>query len=75
MNGMTGDATILITKSILDFFTGAIFAANLGFVVSLIAVPQFVVLMILFLLAGVIYPLTTPAMIIDFKAESGRAND
>lgn len=39
VNGMTGDATILITKSILDFFTGAIFAANLGFVVSLIAVP------------------------------------
>ena len=71
VNGMTGDATILITKSIWDFFTGAIFAANLGFVVSLIAVPQFVVLMILFLLAGVIYPLTTPAMIIDFKAVGG----
>ena len=28
--GMTGDSTILISKSILDFFTAAILACNLG---------------------------------------------
>ncbi|KRM56061.1 DUF554 domain-containing protein [Lacticaseibacillus sharpeae] len=70
-NGMTGDATILISKSILDFFTAAIFAINLGYVVALIAVPQFIILYILFLLAGVIFPLTTPTMIFDFKAAGG----
>nr|VUD27982.1 Putative inner membrane protein YqgA [Salmonella sp. NCTC 7297] len=31
--GMTGDATILITKSILDFFTAAIFASALGYII------------------------------------------
>ena len=71
VNGMTGDATILISKSILDFFTATIFAANLGFVVSVIAVPQFIFFFILFLLAGFIYPLTNPAMITDFKAVGG----
>ncbi|QGX44753.1 DUF554 domain-containing protein [Streptococcus equinus] len=70
-SGMTGDATILISKSILDFFTAAIFACNLGFVVSLIAIPQFVIFTALFLLAGVIVPLTTPDMIADFKACGG----
>ena len=68
---MTGDATILISKSILDFFTAAIFACNLGFVVSLIAIPQFIIFTALFLLAGVIVPLTTPDMIADFKACGG----
>lgn len=71
VNGMTGDPTILISKSILDFFTAAIFAANLGYVVSLIAVPQFIIFMVLYVFAQYIYPLTTPAMIIDFKAVGG----
>lgn len=69
--GMNGDATILISKSILDFFTAAIFAANLGYVVSLISIPQFVIFIILFFTAHLIYPLTTPAMILDFKAAGG----
>lgn len=69
--GMNGDATILISKSILDFFTAAIFAANLGYVVSLIAIPQFIIFIILFFMAHSIYPLTNPAMIFDFKAAGG----
>ncbi|MFD1429581.1 DUF554 domain-containing protein [Lacticaseibacillus mingshuiensis] len=71
VEGMNGDATILISKSILDFFTAAIFAANLGYVVALIAIPQFVIFLILFVAAGLIYPLTTPTMILDFKAAGG----
>lgn len=70
-SGMTGNHTVLIAKSILDFFTAAIFACNLGYVVSVIAVPQFVIFIILFLLAGIIYPLTTPTMINDFRACGG----
>ena len=69
--GMTGDSSLLITKSILDFFTAAIFACNLGYIVSLITVPQFVIFTTLFLSASFIVPLTTPDMIADFKACGG----
>lgn len=69
--GMTGDSSLLITKSILDFFTAEIFACNLGYIVSLIAVPQFVIFTALFLSASFIVPLTTPDMIADFKACGG----
>lgn len=70
-SGMTGDSSVLIAKSILDFFTAAIFACNLGFVVSVIALPQFVIFFALFLMAKFIFPLTTQAMILDFKACGG----
>ncbi|RRK09294.1 DUF554 domain-containing protein [Lactiplantibacillus garii] len=69
--GINGDATILISKSILDFFAAIIFGANLGAVVSLIAVPQLIILTLIFLLAHVVVPLTTPTMIFDFKAAGG----
>ena len=71
VSGMSGDHSILISKSILDLFTAMIFAATLGAVVSAIAVPQFVIFLILFLCGGLILPLTTPAMINDFKACGG----
>lgn len=69
--GMTGDHSILVSKSILDFFTAAIFASSLGYVVSLIAIPQFLIFFLLFLCAGMILPMTSPAMIDDFKACGG----
>lgn len=71
ISGMNGDHSIMIAKSILDLFTALIFACNLGLVVSLIAVPQFLIFFLLFVCAGLIYPLTTPAMINDFKACGG----
>jgi len=67
-SGMTGDHTILISKSILDLFTAAIFAANIGYTISTIAVPQFIIFITLFMLAQVIIPMTTPIMIADFRA-------
>lgn len=70
-SGMTGDHTILIAKSILDFFTAAIFACNLGYVVSIIALPQFIIFFLLFIFAKAIFPLTSPVMIADFKAVGG----
>lgn len=69
--GMTGDHSILISKSILDFFTAAIFACQLGYVVSVISIPQFIIFFVLFICAGLIFPLTTPDMILDFKACGG----
>ncbi len=71
LSGMTGDHSVLISKAILDFFTAMIFACMLGAVVSLIAVPQFIIFLALFFLAIWIYPLTTPTMINDFRACGG----
>lgn len=70
-SGMTQDHSILISKSILDFFTAAIFACNLGYVVSFVSIPQFIIFYILFLLAGFIFQFTTPEIINDFKACGG----
>lgn len=69
--GMTGDHSVLISKSILDFFTAAIFACNLGYVISVISIPQCTIFFLLFMAAGMIYPLTVPEMIDDFKACGG----
>lgn len=71
VSGMSGDHSILISKSILDFFTAAIFASNMGKIVSLISFPQVVVLLALFALSKVIYPFVTETMIADFKACGG----
>lgn len=71
VSGMSGDHSILIAKSILDLFTALVFACMLGMVVTVIAVPQFIIFLILFFLAGIIFPLTTPAMVNDFKACGG----
>ena len=69
--GMTGNPTILLSKSILDLFTAMVFACSLGPVVSFIAIPQAAVFFALFALARVIFPLTTPTMLNDFKACGG----
>ncbi|EHJ56058.1 hypothetical protein HMPREF9318_01299 [Streptococcus urinalis FB127-CNA-2] len=69
--GISGNATILISKSILDFFTAAIFACQLGYVVSFVAIPQFIIFASLFYLSKLIIPLTSPTMLADFKACGG----
>ena len=71
VSGMVGDHSILIAKSILDLFTAMIFACSLGAVTSLAAIPQAVVFLLLFFSARLIFPLTTPAMVNDFKACGG----
>jgi len=71
VSGFSGDHSILLAKSILDFFTAMIFACKLGAVTSLIAIPQLIVFLALYYLAALIYPATTPAMICDFKACGG----
>ena len=71
VSGMSGDLSVLISKSILDLFTAAIFACSLGMVVCMIAIPQVIIFLILFFAATAIFPLTTPGMINDFKACGG----
>lgn len=69
--GMTGDPTLLIVKSILDFFTAPIFASTMGFAVGVLVLPQFAVQSLLFMGASLIMPLTTPDMLADFSACGG----
>lgn len=71
VSGMTGDHSILLAKSILDLPTALIFACALGMVVSFIAIPQAVIFLLLYYMAGIIYPFCSPAMINDFKACGG----
>ena len=71
VSGMNGDHSILLAKSVLDLFTAMIFACTLGASVALVAVPQAVIFLALFYLASLIYPMTTPTMINDFKACGG----
>lgn len=69
--GMTGNHTLLIAKSMADFFAAMIFACQLGKATVFIGVPQFAILISLFALSKVIVPLTTESMVADFKACGG----
>ncbi|MCK3658332.1 hypothetical protein A4G18_06345 [Pasteurellaceae bacterium Pebbles2] len=69
--GLTGDHSILIVKSFLDFFTSIIFAASLGLPLLLICIPQTTVQLTLALLATILIPLITPEMRADFAGVGG----
>ncbi len=69
--GMVSDHSILIAKAILDFFTAIIFGCSLGAVAAMVAIPQFIIFYLLFLLADAIYPFCTESMIGDFKSAGG----
>jgi hypothetical protein len=72
IEGIAGEHTILIAKSILDFFTAAIFACSLGTAVSFIAIPQGIIFLLLFFLSGRIPSVWMESSIInDFKACGG----
>lgn len=69
--GITGDATILFTKAVLDFFSGIVFGTLFGFSVSLIALPQFFILILLYFSAHFIAPYMTTQVLNDFTACGG----
>ena len=69
--GMTGDPSILIAKSFLDFFTAMIFACSLGIAVSVISIPLLIIQLTLAWAAALLLPLTTPSMMADFSAVGG----
>ncbi|HGM5491756.1 TPA: DUF554 domain-containing protein [Serratia fonticola] len=69
--GMTGDPSILYIKTVLDFFTAAIFATLLGYAVMTIALPLMIIQVCLALLAVFILPMTTPEMMADFSCAGG----
>lgn len=70
-SAMTGDHSILYAKAIMDFFTAIIFGTTAGYLVGFVAIPQFVVGLILFSGASYILPLVTDTMLNNFKACGG----
>ena len=71
MEGMSGESSILLSKSVMDLFTALIFAGAMGAAVSLAAVPQLIVFLIIFGLSKLVVPLTTPELLSDFMACGG----
>jgi uncharacterized membrane protein YqgA involved in biofilm formation len=69
--GMSGNPEILLSKSVLDFFTAFMFAASLGISVALVAVFMLAVFAVLFMLSSFLGPVITPAMLQDFMACGG----
>ena len=60
VEGMSGNAGILLSKAVLDFCTAAVFAVTLGVAVAAVALPMVAVLGILFGAAGMLAPFVTP---------------
>lgn len=71
VEGMSGNAGILLSKAVLDFCTAAVFAVTLGVAVAAVALPMAAVLGILFGAAGMLAPFVTPAMLQGFMACGG----
>jgi hypothetical protein len=69
--GLDGDSSILLAKSVLDFFTVLVIAAQIGFFVSLFAAPQAVIFLICFFIASLISPILTMNAIGNFKSVGG----
>ncbi len=69
--GMSGDYTLLLVKTFMDFFTAIIFAAEIGIITATAAVPQLMLQTLLFLLATVLLPLTNESMLADFSSVGG----
>ena len=67
--GLTGDGSILITKSILDFVTACIFGSILGKIVPTLCIPQAVIYGAL--VSGAVQSFITPDLIADFSATGG----
>ena len=71
MNEAFGSHEMLFVKSVLDFFTAMIFAANFGILVGLLCIPMLIVGMFFYCLSSVLMPVMTPTVIADMNATGG----
>ena len=69
--GLDGNYQLLLVKAMMDLPTAIIFALSLGPSVALIALVQFVVQSLLFMLASVIMPYMDAVAYADFSAVGG----
>ncbi len=69
--GLDGDSSILIAKSVMDFFSVLVFSLELGNIIAFMAIPQAVIFLALYSAASVLAPVLTPESIGNFKAAGG----
>ena len=69
--GLDGDHSILLAKSVLVLFTVMVFATSVGWLVTLFSLPQTVIFLLLFFTASLISPILTAQAIANFKATGG----
>ncbi len=69
--GITKDPSLLLIKALLDFFTAIVFAANIGGVIGVLALPQILIQSSIFCMATTVVPLISPSMFADFSACGG----
>lgn len=69
--GFTGDPSILLSKSILDFSTAVIFSSLVGYSIALVSLPQIIILSLVYVCAGFISPLMSPTVLGNFLAVGG----
>lgn len=68
---VSGDSGLLLIKALLDCFTAMIFAANIGGIIGVLALPQLSIQSGIFLLSAAVVPLISPAMMGNFSACGG----
>lgn len=71
LEGMNGDSSILIAKSILDGLTALVFAASIGIIVAFISIPQLIIYILLFLISVLIEPIMIDSTVANFIAVGG----
>ena len=69
--GISGDNSTLFAKSVLDTISSVMLSASLGMGVMLAAGPVFVYQGLIVLLAGLLQPLLSPAMIANMNGVGG----
>lgn len=69
--GISGNAEILLSKSVLDCFTAIVFGTALGWSICIIPLPQILVLFVMFLLGKLSSSIFTEAVFADFRAVGG----
>lgn len=70
--GFSGDATLLVTKAVMDFVTGIFFAAaGAGWMQMLVSIPMLTILLSCYIMSQFMMPYLTPDMIKDFSACGG----
>lgn len=69
--GLDGDHSVLLAKSVLDLFTLVVIAAKCGWFVGLFALPQVLIFTVCFFTAGLVSPALTDYAIANFKAVGG----
>ena len=69
--GMSNDHSILLAKSVLDFFTALSFATTLGILISSLAIPQLLIQLSLFATSSLFLPYISLSMLSNFQAMGG----